>query len=333
MNGMDMVTFLKIFKTYLFLGISTIIISFPSIANARKVNFAADGFLLGSQMWISINKGFFDEEGIEAGFQQYGTGIEAIQAVIAGAADIGPALDFAVLNLAASAKENMKVVAGIAAPKPGWHKLAMRNDLNSAKDLRGKKIGYVKGTSEHFVTLQHLIQNGVNLNDVELVPLPGLFELVGALLSDEIQASWIWANAVKQIKDSSSHKIVMNDSKVLDTVAIYLVAKTSWVNKNQKLLESILKSYNRASKVIQSNPNESAEIIARSNKGNPKVFKALIQGQGFNIAFTPVMLNSFDSIAQFLIDSEKLPSSFNIRTFLDLRAMKKAVPGSVTANL
>ena len=226
---MDMVTFLKIFKTYLFLGISTIIISFPSIANARKVNFAADGFLLGSQMWISINKGFFAEEGITAGFQQYGTGIEAIQAVIAGAADIGPALDFAVLNLAASAKENMKVVAGIAAPKPGWHKLAMRNDLNSAKDLRGKKIGYVKGTSEHFVTLQHLIQNGVNLNDVELVPLPGLFELVGALLSDEIQASWIWANAVKQIKDSSSHKIVMNDSKVLDTVAIYLVAKTSWV--------------------------------------------------------------------------------------------------------
>jgi len=330
---MDMVTFLKIFKTYLFVGISTIIISFPSIANARKVNFAADGFLLGSQMWISIDKGFFTEEGIEAGFQQYGTGIEAIQAVIAGAADIGPALDFAVLNLAASPKENMKVVAGIAAPKPGWHKLAMRNDLNSAKDLRGKKIGYVKGTSEHFVTLQHLIQNGVNLNDVELVPLPGLFELVGALLADEIQASWIWANAVKQIKDSSSHKIVMNDSKVLDTVAIYLVAKTSWVNKNQKLLESILRSYNRASKVIQSNPNESAAIIARSNKGNDKVFKALIQGQGFNIAFTPVMLNSFDSIAQFLIDSGKLPSNFNIRSFLDLRAMKKAVPGSVTANL
>jgi len=330
---MDMVTFLKIFKTYLFVGISTIIISFPSIANARKVNFAADGFLLGSQMWISIDKGFFTEEGIEAGFQQYGTGIEAIQAVIAGAADIGPALDFAVLNLAASAKENMKVVAGIAAPKPGWHKLAMRNDLNSAKDLRGKKIGYVKGTSEHFVTLQHLIQNGVNLNDVELVPLPGLFELVGALLADEIQASWIWANAVKQIKDSSSHKIVMNDSKVLDTVAIYLVAKTSWVNKNQKLLESILRSYNRASKVIQSNPNESAAIIARSNKGNDKVFKALIQGQGFNIAFTPVMLNSFDSIAQFLIDSGKLPSNFNIRSSLDLRAMKKAVPGSVTANL
>jgi sulfonate transport system substrate-binding protein len=205
--------------------------------------------------------------------------------------------------------------------------------LNSAKDLRGKKIGYVKGTSEHFVTLQHLIQNGVNLNDVELVPLPGLFELVGALLADEIQASWIWANAVKQIKDSSSHKIVMNDSKVLDTVAIYLVAKTSWVNKNQKLLESILRSYNRASKVIQSNPNESAAIIARSNKGNDKVFKALIQGQGFNIAFTPVMLNSFDSIAQFLIDSGKLPSNFNIRSFLDLRAMKKAVPGSVTANL
>ena len=166
-----------------------------------------------------------------------------------------------------------------------------------------------------------------------MVPLPGLFELVGALLADEIQASWIWANAVNQIKDSSSHKIVMNDSKVLDTVAIYLVAKTDWVNKNQKLLESILRSYDKASKVIQADPNGSAEIIAKSNKGNSKVFKALIQGQRYNMAFTPVMLNSFDSIAQFLIDSGKLPSDFNIRNFLDLRAMKNAVPGSITANL
>ena len=84
--------------------------------------------------------------------------------------------------------------------------------------------------------------------------------------------------------------------------------------------------------MIQSNPNGSAEIIARSNKGNAKIFKAIIPRQRYNIAFTPVMLNSFDSIAQFLIDSGKLPNSFNIRTFLDLRAMKKAVPGSVTAN-
>ena len=57
-------------------------------------------------MWISINKGFFAEEGIEAVFQQYGTGIEAIQAVIAGAADIGPALDFAVLNPSKNRSEN-----------------------------------------------------------------------------------------------------------------------------------------------------------------------------------------------------------------------------------
>ena len=158
-----------------------------------SVGIAADGFLLGSQAWVSLDRGYFDEENLEVTMSQYGTGIEAIQAVIAGQADIGPALDFAVLNLAAAAEENMRVVAAIAAPLPGFHSLAVRNEINGPQDLVGKTIGYVQGTSEHFVTIRHLEQNGISLDDVELVPLPGLFELVGALRTNDIQAAWVWA--------------------------------------------------------------------------------------------------------------------------------------------
>ncbi|MCE2532115.1 MAG: hypothetical protein J4F44_06580 [Acidimicrobiia bacterium] len=46
-----------------------------------------------------------------------------------------------------------------------------------------------------------------------------------------------------------------------------------------------------------------------------------------------MQLDSFDAIAQFLIDSGALPGDFDIREFIDFRAMEEAVPGSVKADL
>ena len=48
-----------------------------------SVKIAADGFLLGTQAWVAMDQGYFDEELVEADVSLFGTGIEAIQGVIA----------------------------------------------------------------------------------------------------------------------------------------------------------------------------------------------------------------------------------------------------------
>lgn len=298
-----------------------------------SVGIAADGFLLGSQAWVSIDRGYFDEENLDVTMSQYGTGIEAIQAVIAGQADIGPALDFAVLNLAAAAEENMRVVAAIAAPRPGFHSLAVRNEINGPQDLVGKTIGYVQGTSEHFVTIRHLQQNGISLDDVELVPLPGLFELVGALRTNDIQAAWVWLNGTLEAQEDPDLKILGDDSNVLDTVAIYLVSRTEWADENQEIIERIVRAYDKANLVIQNETPAAAKIVADAVSGNEELFANIMPNQRYKVEFTQVQLDSFDAIAQFLIDSGVLPADFDIREFIDFRAMEEAVPGSIQADL
>ena len=298
-----------------------------------QVNFASDGFLLGSQAWVSLDQGFFEEENLEADVSLFGTGIEAIQAVIARQADIGPALDFAVLNLAAAADENMRVVGAIAAPRPGFHSLAVQNDINGPEDLVGTKIGYVEGTSEHFVTIRYLEKNGIDLADVELVSLPGLFELVGALRTNDIQAAWVWLSGTQEAQDDENLKILTDDSDVLDTVAIYLVATTEWADANQETLVRILRSYDKASQVINDDTETAAQIVADAVSGNAELFANIMPNQRYGVGFSQVQLESFDAIAQFLIDSGKLPADFDIREFIDFRAMEEAVPGSVTADL
>lgn len=305
----------------------------PAMAEPQTVGFAADGFLLGSQAWVALDRGFFAEENLEVEVSVYGTGIEAIQAVIARQADLGPALDFAVLNLAGAAEHNMRVVGAIAAPKPGFHSLAVRSEINGPEDLVGTKIGYVEGTSEHYVTIQYLLQNGIGLEEVELVPLPGLFELVGALRTNDIQAAWTWLAGTKEVEGDESLKILTNDSEVLDTVGIYLVAGTEWAEENQEVIVGVLRAFDKASAVLNSEPEAAAQIVAEAVSGDAAVFSQIIPNQRYGVGFTQVQLDSFDAIAQFLIETGKLSADFDIRDFLDFEAMEIAVPGSVTADL
>ena len=298
-----------------------------------ELRMASDGFMLASSAWVAKDRGFFAEENLEVEISAFGTGIEAIQAVIAKQASIGPALDFAVLNLAGAAEENMRVVAAIAAPDPGWHSLAVRNDINGPQDLRGKRIGYVQGTSEHFVTLQHLAQNGISVDEVELIPLPGLFELVGALRTDDIQASWVWLNGTQEAEDDPNLQVLGDDSNVLDTSAIYLVSATEWSDENQEIIERVIRAYAKANEVIRNETQAAAQIVADAVSGDADLFARLMPSQNTRIEFNQTMLDSFDAIAQFLIDTGKLPADFDIREFIDFRAMEKAVPGSVTADL
>ncbi len=298
-----------------------------------SVKIAADGFLLGTQAWVAMDQGYFDEELVEADVSLFGTGIEAIQGVIARQADLGHGLDFAVLNLVAAAEENMVVVGGIAEPNPGFHSLSVRNEIQGPEDLVGKKIGYVEGTSEHFVTLQHLAQNGISEDQVELVPLPGLFELVGALKTNEIQAAWTWLDGTNQAAEDPDLNVLRDDVGVLQTVGIYMIAEAGWATENQEIIERVLRAYDKASDFACNDPVVAGQIVADAVSGNAEAFGNLIPNQKYRIGFTQVMLDELDNIADFLIQRGVLEPDFNVRGFINLDAMERAVPRSVTADI
>lgn len=308
--------------------------SAPSTEQAPiPVRLASDGFILGTQSWIALDRGFFAEENLDAEVSVYGTGLEAIQAVIARQADIGPALDFAVLNLAAAAQENMRIVASIAAPDPGFHSLAVRKDINGPQDLIGKKIGYVEGTSVHYVTIRYLEKNSIPLDQVTLVPFPGLFELVGALRTNDIQAAWVWLTGTTEASQDENLKILTDDSDVLGTTGIYLVTSAEWAEANQDTLVRVLRAYDKANAVVENEPEAAAQIVAKAVSGDAAQFAKIFPKQHYAIRFTQDQLDVLDSVAQFLIESGRLPADFNVKDFIDFTAMEIAVPGSVEVDL
>jgi len=165
------------------------------------------------------------------------------------------------------------------------------------------------------------------------VPLPGLFELVGALKTNEIQAAWTWLDGTNQARYDENLTVLRHDAGVLDTVAIYMIAEAGWAADNQDAIERVLRSYDKASAFISDDPVRAGQIVADAVSGNAELFGNTIPNQNYRIGVDQVMVDSLDAIAAFLIERGVLEDGFNVRGFMDLAAQERAVPGSVTADL
>ena len=63
------------------------------IAGAQQlepVRFGVDAYTTGSQIWVAKEKGYFTKQGIDAQITTFATGVEAIDALLIGRADIWP---------------------------------------------------------------------------------------------------------------------------------------------------------------------------------------------------------------------------------------------------
>ncbi|GAA2380121.1 ABC transporter substrate-binding protein [Dactylosporangium salmoneum] len=309
-------------------GGSTTGASGPNSNAAANVRITTDSFVIGLPMWVAMDQGYFAKQNVTVTPETYQTGVDGIKAVIAGQADIAPALDFGMLS---ALSPGLKVVGAVASPKAGFNQLAARKPITSPSELAGKKIGYVTGTAEENITRQYV--KNQQLTDVELVALPGLFELVGALKSGHVDAGFVWADGVAQVKADKNLSVIGDDSSVIGTGAqgIYLVAKASWVADNQDLLKRVLTAYRDAITFTIANPSQAAAIDAKAVKAQASAIEPVVAVEAFSFKFTSNQVDWLEQERTFLASKGVNNATGELKSYFDLRAMEAVEPGSVTA--
>jgi ABC-type nitrate/sulfonate/bicarbonate transport system substrate-binding protein len=165
------------------------------------------------------------------------------------------------------------------------------------------------------------------------VPLPGLFELVGALKNGDIDASWLWANAVAEALQDQDLAQVTDDSAVLDATSISLVAGRQWTEEHPDEVRRVLTAFADAAEFVAADPDATGQIVADAVQGDAAQIASITPGQGWGLGFDQAQLDNLDALAGFLVDSGKLDADFDVRGFLNLDLMEEVAPGSVTADL
>lgn len=290
-----------------------------------SIRLAVDGFTGATQVWVALENGYFDDEALDVETVPFQTGFEALQSLPAGEVDVAWALDFAAVS---SSSPNLAILASVMSPKPGFHKMTFAEGIGAPADLAGGKLGIIEGTAQSYVSSLWLEQNGL-IDQVELVPLPGPFELVAALKTGEIQGSFLFGASVAEATPESGLTVYGDDSEVLEVQGFYMITTADYAAQNTEAIARLMRVLERASADIIADPEAAADITAAAVSGDAAALLPSIQTMQPGIGFSTAQRDQLSAIEQFLKDGGRIPADTDVAATLQLDVLRDVAPDSV----
>lgn len=144
-------------------------------------------------LFIAIEKGFFEEEGIDAKEVWFDAAQPIAVATTSGDVDVGATGITASLYNMVAGGEELLIVADKGREQAGYSSTAILvpndSDVESVDQLEGKRIGITQtGSTYHYMAGRVLEEYGLSVDDVELVPLNSIPGLMESLESKQVDA-------------------------------------------------------------------------------------------------------------------------------------------------
>src|SRR5712671_4049541 len=216
--------------------------------------------------------GEFDKAGLAVELVDLKGGSDALKAVLGGSADVVSGYFDHCVNLAAKKQELKSFVVYDRYPglvlvvSPGH-----TSEINSVKDLAGKKVGVsAPGSSTDFFLKYHLAKAGVDPNTVAVIGVGLGASAVAAMEQGQIDAAVMLDPAVTVLQGSHPDLKILSDTRTQkDNQAVFggdypggsLYATTAWVASHEKEAQALTNAIVNTLKWIHSHSPE--DIMAK----------------------------------------------------------------------
>lgn len=152
--------------------------------------------------------------------------------------------------------------------------LAVRGDIKSIADLKGKKIAaWAPGTAPYFLLSWFLKKNGVSIKDVSIVSLDPQGAANAFISNQDISAAATYEPYLSAVRAKpEAGRIIattLDYPMVMDTFG----CSPKFLTENRKTAEAITKSYFEAVAMIQKEPKKSFEIMGAAVKQTGEAFE------------------------------------------------------------
>ncbi len=224
-----------------------------------------------AQLYVAIEKGFFEQEGLEIELLGLAGGAKILEALAARSLDIGFSN---VVSLVLARASGLNFIALTGGPiEDGHHKeraILVRKDspIESAKDLEGRIVAL--NTRRNIIELfvrEYLETNNVNSDKVKFIEIP-FPDMESVLLSGDV-------DAVASIEPYVTFASLHGGSRVLDynyvalepkvEISAYVVSE-GWLQKNQAVAGRFIRAFSKATDYAIARESEVRTIIAKYTK-------------------------------------------------------------------
>ena len=272
-----------------------------------------EGIALGwGQFFVADHDKIWQKQGLTPKVSTFASGRLVLDALVGGGVVIGTAAEtpvvFATLN-----GLPVRIIGTLNRHEP--FDLVAIKDIKTAKDIKGRRIGYSQGTNAHLYLSKLLKQEGLAWSDITAVSLnPGDF--VSSLAGGAIDG-FIWTEPhLSQAIAQGADKFHIIRSEGLYNTYSSIITLQSTIDSKPDLLVKALKALIEADDTIRKDPDAAATLTAERIKLDPTIAKSFWKRTNFKLALDkPSLVALMEEQAKWAIDNKLVRPDAKIPDF------------------
>lgn len=291
------------------------------------------GYQAGAEDHLLVKeKGWFEQElakqGIKVKYVSFNAGRDINSAILTKSIDFGnlgdPPVTIAVSNNIPYEAFWLDDIIGDS------EALIVKNkaNVNSIKDLKGKKIATTVSSTSHYSLLSALKLEGLEAKDVQVVDLNPT-DIVAAWQRGDIDAAYTWQPHLSKLLEDGKKLISSKDlaAKGAPTSNINIVRK-EFGEKYPQIVSLYIKQLIRAKEEFKKDPDGTAEVLAKAlqidkaealKQANEVVWitpEEILSSKYFGTSSQKGdFAKSLKAIGDFLVDQKALPAKLDVPAY------------------
>jgi len=226
----------------------------------KKITVAVSQTPVAAPIWIAYIQGYFTEEGLEVTLQPHTIGKVALDSMLAGKADLAMVGDTPLVYAGLQGDKFFILARYVTSDK--YMKIVARKDsgILTGGDLKGRRVGFVKGTISEFYLDLHLLSQKIQRSDVRSVDLK-TEEMVDALTEGKVDAVSAWPPLIETLAHKLGKNAVTLHDPTLYTMFTCIVARQDFVHSNPDSVVKFLRALKKGAAFIASHPEEALRVV------------------------------------------------------------------------
>jgi ABC-type nitrate/sulfonate/bicarbonate transport system substrate-binding protein len=213
----------------------------------------------------------------------------------------------------------------------GAQQIVVKKKVNSIDELKGKKIGLLRGTASEALFNSAAKAYGFDVGSFQLIN-EGPAEMITTFARGDVDAVVLWephSTKARKLGDgktllSGTHSYLggkAEPKRVYGDHAV-LFASESTLKQQPAVTKSLVEALEKANEFIAKNRSEAVVILAKEYELEPAEMDAIIDVNRYTLRIDDQLVGDFDKLADFQYSINRISKPVHVRDAIDITALK-----------
>lgn len=251
--------------------------------------------------------------GVKVEWHEFLGGSQLVEALYAGAIDIGHASDAVAVFQQASGKGLVYLAA--ESPYPGGIGILVpqNSSIKTVRDLKGKKVAVGKGYNVQYALIKALEANGLSYSDIEPIYIVTASDTIAAYQSGSVDAAGLWDPFLAGAQLGTPSRLLV-DGRGLSNNRTFHLAKPEYAKAQPQILKALFAELKKTNQWAQEHPQEVVELLSPQLKIDPKILKLATERRAYGVvAATPEIAQEQQKLADTFYQLKLIPRPIQVK--------------------